>query len=113
LAIDFVVFSSGLTSAQTPRLLGSHDRWSTWTFREGRTKISYVYSDAVAKKPETLDHGRVGFSVRWHANGVIRTEAGFMAGYEFAPRAIRVTIDGRSFAMIPRGKKRLAASGGV
>ena len=46
------------------------------------------------KKPETLDHGRVGFSVRWHANGVIRTEAGFMAGCEFAPRAIRVTIDG-------------------
>lgn len=104
LAFAFVALSGSCALAQTPRLLASYDNWSAWTFQEGRTKVCYIYSDAVSKKPETLDHGRVGFSVRRHADGKVRTEAGFLAGYAFAPRAIEVKIDNQHFTMIPRGK---------
>jgi len=72
--------------------------------RFATTKVCYIYSDAVSKKPETLDHGRVGFSVRRHADGKVRTEAGFLASYVFAPQTVAVKVDGKSFTMIPRGK---------
>jgi invasion protein IalB len=103
LAFAFVALSGSCAVAQTPQLLAAYDSWSAWTFQEGRTKVCYIYSDAVSKKPETLDHGRVGFSVRRHAGGKVRSEAGFLASYAFAPRAVAVTVDGKSFTMIPRG----------
>jgi invasion protein IalB len=104
LAFAFVALSGSCALAQTPRLLASYDSWSAWTFQEGRTKVCYIYSDAVSKKPDTLDHGRVGFSMRRHSGGKVRTEAGFLAGYTLAPRAIAVRVDGKTFTMIPRGK---------
>jgi hypothetical protein len=104
LAFAFVALTGSGAFAQTPRLLASHESWSAWTFQENKSKVCYVYADAVSKKPEALDHGRVGFSVRRIRNGKIRTEAGLLAGYEFAPREIRVAVDGKRFRMIPRGR---------
>lgn len=104
LAFAIVALSASCAFAQTPRLLGSHDSWSAWTFQENKSKICYIYADADSKKPENLDHGRVGFSIRNVERGNSQTEAGFLSGYELAPQAIQVTIDGKRFTMIPRGK---------
>ncbi|HZH52818.1 MAG TPA: invasion associated locus B family protein [Microvirga sp.] len=104
LAFAVVALSAGCAFAQTPRLLGSYDSWSAWTFRENKSNVCYVYTDADTKKPETLDHGRVGFSIRNLERGRSRTEAGFLSGYELAPQPIRVVVDGKRFTMIPRGR---------
>jgi hypothetical protein len=103
LAIAFIVVSGSSTFAQTPRHLGSTGSWSTWTFHENKAKICYIYSEASSKKPEALDHGRVGFSIRRLKNLKIRTEAGLQTGYDFAPKTIHVAVDGKRFTMIPRG----------
>lgn len=104
LAVAFIAISSSCALAQTPRPLGAYKSWTAWTFQENQSKVCYIYSDASSKKPAALDHGRVGFSVRRLKNGKTRTEASLQTGYEFAPRPIKVSVDGKSFTMIPRGK---------
>jgi hypothetical protein len=84
-------------------MIGSRDSWSAWKVYEKKSAICYVYSDAVSKKPEHLDHGRVSLFVRRLKRGKIRTEASLQVGYEFAPTAIRIVVDDKHFTMIPRG----------
>ncbi|WP_114946272.1 invasion associated locus B family protein [Microvirga calopogonii] len=101
-AIAILVFSSTYALAQTPRVIGTSESWSAWKDYENKSAACYVYSDASSKKPEHLDHGRVTLFVRRLNHGKIRTEASLQAGYDFAPTAIRIAVDGRSFTMIPR-----------
>lgn len=102
-AVAFSVLSITCAFAQTPRVIAANDSWSAWKTYENKSSICYVYSDALSKKPEHLDHGRVGLFVRRLKRGKVRTEASLQAGYEFAPVAIRITVDGKRFIMIPRG----------
>lgn len=102
-AVAFVVLSSACAFAQAPRMIGSSDSWSAWKVYENKAAICYVYSDALSKKPEHLDHGRVSLFVRRLRSSKIRTEASLQVGYEFAPTAIRIAVDGKRFTMIPRG----------
>ncbi|MCG7393199.1 invasion associated locus B family protein [Microvirga sp. ACRRW] len=99
----FLVFSSTCAFAQNPHLLGANERWSAWKAREGNAAVCYAFSDAASKKPENLDHGRVTLFVRQLGSGKVRTEASLQTGYAFAPVAIRISIDGQEFTMIPRG----------
>lgn len=103
-ALAFVVLSSTCAFAQSPRMLGSNERWSAWKTRESNVSACYVFSDAASKKPDHLDHGRVTLFVRWLNRGPVRTEASLQTGYDFAPTAIHVDVDGKRFTMIPRGK---------
>jgi invasion protein IalB len=103
LAVALVSLSSTLALAQEPRLLGTHETWSAWSFRENKAKVCYVYADASKKNPEHLDHGRVSLFVRRLNGGKIRSEASLQTGYNFAPSAIRVAVDGKRFTMLPRG----------
>ncbi|PVE24178.1 hypothetical protein DC522_11885 [Microvirga sp. KLBC 81] len=103
IAVAFAALSSTCAAAQTPRLLGSYGKWTAWTFNENNSKACYVYSDALSKKPEALDHGRVGLSVRRLNSGKTRTEASLQTGYDFAPYAIQVAVGSKRFTMIPRG----------
>jgi hypothetical protein len=84
-------------------MIGSSDSWSAWKVYENKSAICYVYSDALSKNPEHLDHGRVSLFVRWLKSGKVRTEASLQVGYEFAPTAIRIAVDGKRFTLIPRG----------
>jgi hypothetical protein len=102
-AVAFVVLSSTCAFAQTPRLIASSGSWSAWKTYENKSAICYVYSDASSKKPERLDHGRVSLFVRRLKNSKVRTEASLQVGYEFAPREIRIAVDGKRFTLIPRG----------
>jgi hypothetical protein len=102
-AVAFVVLSSTCALAQAPRMIGSSDSWSAWKVYENKSAICYVYSDALSEKPEHLDHGRVSLFVRRLKSGKVRTEASLQVGYEFAPTAIRIAVDGKRFTMIPRG----------
>jgi hypothetical protein len=85
-------------------MIGSHGSWSAWKIRENKSTVCYVYSDAKTKRPAHLDHGRVSLFVRRLRNGKVRTEASLQTGYQFAPRAIQVDVDGKDFTMIPRGQ---------
>ena len=102
-AVAFVVLSTTCALAQAPRMIGSRDSWSAWKAYENKSAICYVYSDALSKQPEHLDHGRVSLFVRRLRSSKIRTEASLQVGYEFAPTAIRIAVDGKRFTMIPRG----------
>ncbi len=102
-AIAFIVLSSACAFAQDPQMLGANEGWSAWKAREGGADVCYAFSDAASKKPEQLDHGRVTLFVRHLKNSKVRTEASLQTGYEFAPVAIRIAIDGNNFTMIPRG----------
>lgn len=102
-AVAIVVLSSTCALAQTPRVIGTSNSWSAWKAYENKSVICYVHSDASSKKPEHLDHGRVSLFVRRLNRGKIRTEASLQAGYEFAPVAISIAVDGERFTMIPRG----------
>jgi hypothetical protein len=84
-------------------MIGTRDSWSAWKVYENKSAICYVYSDASSRKPEHLDHGRVSLFVRRLKSGKVRTEASLQVGYEFAPTAIRIAVDGKHFTMIPRG----------
>jgi hypothetical protein len=84
-------------------MIGSRNSWSAWKVYENKSAICYVYSDALSKMPEHLDHGRVSLFVRRLKSGKVRTEASLQVGYEFAPTAIRIAVDGKRFTMIPRG----------
>jgi hypothetical protein len=84
-------------------MIGSSGSWSAWTVHGKKSAACYAYSDASSKKPEHLDHGRVSLFVRWLKSGKVRTEASIQVGYELAPTAIRITVDGKRFTMIPRG----------
>jgi hypothetical protein len=84
-------------------VIGSRDSWSAWKVYENKSAVCYVHSDASSKKPEHLDHGRVSLFVRRLNRGKVRTEASLQVGYEFAPAAIRIVVDGKRFTMIPRG----------
>jgi len=101
-ALAIVVLSSTCAWAQNPRMLGSNESWSAWRTREGDARACYMFSDALSKKPEHLDHGRVTLFVRLLKGGKARTEASLQTGYRFAPVAIRVAVDGKTFTMIPR-----------
>lgn len=83
-------------------MIGSSESWSAWKVAEGQSSVCYVYADAGSKNPSHLDHGRVSLFVRRLRKGKNRTEASLQVGYDFAPKAIRVSVDGRSFTMIPR-----------
>ena len=102
-AVAFVVLSTTCALAQAPRMIGSRDSWSAWKAYENKSAICYVYSDALSKQPEHLDHGRVSLFVRRFKSGKVRTEASLQVGYEFAPTTIRIVVDGKRFSMIPRG----------
>ena len=102
-AIAIVVLTSTCAFAQSPRMLGSNERWSAWRAKENNAVACYVFSDAASKKPDHLDHGRVTLFVRQLKRGKARTEASLQTGYDFAPVAIRVAVDGKNFTMIPRG----------
>ena len=102
-AVAIVVLSSTWALAQTPRVIGTSNSWSAWKAYENKSVICYVHSDASTKKPEHLDHGRVSLFVRRLNRGKVRTEASLQAGYEFAPVAISIAVDGERFTMIPRG----------
>lgn len=102
-ALAIVVLSSTCAFAQSPRMLGANERWSAWKTKEGNTSACYVFSDAASKKPQSLDHGRVTLFVRRLRKGAVRTEASLQTGYDFAPTAIHVDVDGKRFTMIPRG----------
>lgn len=41
--------------------------------------------------------------IRRLKSGKARTEASLQVGYEFAPTAIRIAVDGKHFTIIPRG----------
>jgi len=84
-------------------MIGSSNSWSAWKVYENKSAICYVYSDALSKEPEHLDHGRVSLFVRRLKSGKVRTEASLQVGYAFAPTAIRIAVDGKRFTMIPRG----------
>ncbi len=84
-------------------MIGSSNSWSAWKVYGNKSAICYVYSDAISKKPEHLDHGRVSLFVRRLKSGKVRTEASLQASYEFAPTAISIAVDGKRFTMIPRG----------
>jgi hypothetical protein len=84
-------------------MIGSSNSWSAWKAYENKSAICYVYSDALSKQPEHLDHGRVSLFVRRLKSGKVHTEASLQVGYEFAPTAIRIAVDGKRFTMIPRG----------
>jgi invasion protein IalB len=103
-AVAIVVLSSTCALAQAPRMIGTSDSWSVWKDYANKSAVCYVYSDASSKKPERLDHGRATLFVRRLNRGKIRTEASLQVGYEFAPTAIRIAVDGKRFTMIPRGK---------
>jgi hypothetical protein len=102
-AVAFVVLSTTCALAQAPRMIGSSNSWSAWKVYENKSVICYVYSDALSKKPKHLDHGRVSLFVRRLKSGKVRTEASLQVGYEFAPTAIRIAVDGKRFTLIPRG----------
>ncbi len=102
-AVAIVVLSSTCALAQTPRVIGTSSSWSAWKAYENKSVICYVHSDASSKKPEHLDHGRVSLFVRRLNRGKVRTEASLQTGYEFAPVAISIAVDGERFTMIPRG----------
>lgn len=102
-AVAIVVLSSTCALAQAPQMIGTSDGWSAWKGSENKSAVCYVYFDALSKKPEHLDHGRVTLFVRWLNHGKVRTEASLQAGYEFAPLAIRIAVDGKRFTMLPRG----------
>lgn len=101
-AIAIVILSSTCVFAQNPQMLGSSEGWSAWKVKEGKSFVCYVYSDAASKKPEHLDHGRVSLFVRRLNHGKVRTEASLQTGYDFGATAIRLTVDGTQFTMIPR-----------
>jgi len=102
-AIAIVVLSSTCAVAQNPQILGASESWSAWRAKERNASVCYVYSDAESKKPAHLEHGRVSLFVRHLKTGKVRTEASLQTGYDFAPTAISITVDGRRFTMIPRG----------
>jgi hypothetical protein len=102
-AVAIVVFSSTCALAQAPRMIGTSDSWSAWKDYTSKSAVCYVYTDASSKKPERLDHGRVSLFVRRLNSGRVRTEASLQVGYEFAPTAIHIVVDGKQFTMIPRG----------
>jgi hypothetical protein len=83
-------------------MIGSRDSWSAWKVYENKSAICYVYSDALLKKPEHLDHGRVSLFIRRLKRGKVRTEGSLQVGYQFAPTAIRIAVGGKRFTMIPR-----------
>lgn len=101
-AVAIIALSSGWALAQTPRMIGSSGIWSAWKVSENKSAVCYVYSDASSKKPEHLNHGRVSLFVRRLKYGKVRTEASLQVGYEFAPTAIRIAVDGKRFTLIPR-----------
>jgi hypothetical protein len=84
-------------------MIGTSDSWSAWKDYTSKSAVCYVYTDASSKKPERLDHGRVSLFVRRLNSGRVRTEASLQVGYEFAPTAIHIVVDGKQFTMIPRG----------
>jgi len=103
IAAAIVTLSSACAFAQSPQMLGSNESWSAWRVKESDASVCYVYSDSVSKKPNHLDHGRVSLFVRHLKSGKARTEASLQVGYEFAPTAVSVVVDGKRFTMIPRG----------
>jgi hypothetical protein len=102
-ALALVVMTCSNVFAQDIKPLGTFQSWSAWTSYEGKTKVCYIYAEAETLKPENLDHGRVSVAVRHRRQGASETEASLRAGYEFAPEAIRVSVDGTAFVMLPRG----------
>lgn len=102
-AVAIVTLSSTCVLGQTPRVIETSNSWSAWKVYENKSTVCYVHSDASSKKPEHLDHGRVSLFVRRLNRGKVRTEASLQVGYEFAPAAIHIAVDGKRFTMIPRG----------
>jgi len=102
-AVAFVVLTTTCALAQTPRVIGTNDSWSAWRSDQNKSAACYVYTDASSMKPVHLDHGRVTLFVRRLNRGKVRTEASLQVGYEFAPSAIRIAVDGKRFTMIPQG----------
>ncbi|MCB8819907.1 invasion associated locus B family protein [Microvirga rosea] len=102
-ALAFVILSCSSALAQDIKPLGAFQNWSAWSSYENNTKVCYIYSDADTMKPENLDHGRVNFAIRHNRRSANGTEASLSAGYDFAPEAIRVSVDGTEFTMLPRG----------
>src|SRR5919112_6349976 len=98
-AVAIVILSSTCALAQAPRVLGTSDRWSAWKDSANKSAVCYVYSDASSKKPMHLAHGRVTLFVRRLNRGKVRTEASLQVGYEFAPTAIRIVVDGKPFTL--------------
>src|SRR5689334_12506506 len=94
LAFALVGLSCHSVLAQDIKSLGTFESWSAWSSYDGKGKVCYIYAEPETKKPERLDHGRVGFAVRHRNNAASRTEASLRTGYDFAPQAIRVSVDG-------------------
>src|SRR4026208_2087057 len=101
-AVAFVVLTTTCALARAPRVIGTSDSRSAWRSDQNKSAACYVYTDASSMKPEHLDHGRVTLFVRLLNRGKVRTEASLQVGYEFAPSAIRIAVDGKRFTMIPQ-----------
>lgn len=104
MAVATLLLTGTAAAAQPSTHLGTSGSWSAWSFTENGTKACYAYAEAETLKPAHLDHGRVSLFVRHLRRGKSPSEASVQAGYAFAPNAIRVTVDGTAFTMIPRGK---------
>ncbi|WP_371681994.1 invasion associated locus B family protein [Microvirga sp. 17 mud 1-3] len=102
-ALFFLVASCSSVLAQEIKPLGTFENWSAWSSYEGKTRVCYIYAEAQTMKPENLDHGRVSFAIRHRRQGPSETEASLRAGYDFGAEAIKVSVDGTAFTMLPRG----------
>src|SRR5690242_6553986 len=92
IAFAFIALSVSCATAQTTQFLAPSEHWSAWAFGDGRAKVCYTHSEAIAKAPGHLDHGRVSLFVRRHKGGRTRTKASLRVGYTFAPSAISATV---------------------
>lgn len=103
-ASAIVAISGTCAFAQDIKSLGTFESWSAWSSYEGKTRVCYIYAETTTAKPENLDHGRVSFAIRHRRGGNASSEASLRAGYDFAPEAIKVSVDGAPFMMLPRGQ---------
>lgn len=74
-----------------PKLAGTHGDWSVYTRGSGSERVCYVLSEAQAKSPTSVKHGKIYFMVSSWKNGAATEQPSFLAGYPLkttrAPKA--------------------------
>jgi invasion protein IalB len=87
----------------TPAMVRKYDDWGLYSYKSGSATTCYILTTPQQAEPESVDHGDNFFLVAPDPSGAgYYTQA--IMGYDLRSGSpMTVTIDGRAFAMLPKG----------
>jgi len=98
--VAMIWFLPAVSQAQVPNKIGSHGKWTAYTFMDGKSKVCYMASAPTRQKGKYTKRGPAYALVTNRPSTKSKGEVNFVAGYSFKKEsAVKVTIAGRSYEL--------------